>query len=140
MYLYRDSNLIGVGQLPLLAAGDDWTQGFGAIDGLVLERVMPNVTEGDRGLLSSETEQVERATLKVRNLTQEVWAVRLMDQVPYSEQEDLEVTFDAVPAPTETDVEGQRGILAWEFDLAPGAEQVVEVEHALRWPSGMTLR
>ena len=140
VYLYRDANLVGVGQLPLLAAGDDLSVGFGAIDGLVLTREMPLVSEGDRGLLSTETEQVENATLRVRNLTGEVWSVRLLDQVPYSEQEDLEVTFAASPPPDETDVEGDRGILAWEFDLQPGAEQAVEVEHALRWPSGMALR
>lgn len=140
MFLYRDSNLVGVGQLPLLAAGDDWTLGFGAIDGLVLERRMPEMSEGDRGLLSSETEQVQRATLSVKNLTGEAWAVRMLDQVPYSEQDDLEVTFTASPPPTETDVDGQRGILAWEFDLGPGAEQKIDIEHALRWPSGMALR
>ena len=140
VYLYRDANLVGVGQVPLLAAGDELSVGFGALDGLVLEREMPLVSEGDRGLLSTETEQVQNATLRVRNLTKEVWSVRLVDQVPYSEQEDLEVTFTANPPPDETDVEGERGILAWEFDLAPGAEQAVEVEHALRWPSGMALR
>lgn len=138
--LYRDSNLIGLGELPLLAAGAEWTQGFGAIEGLVLERQMPEVSEGDRGLLSSETEQTQSAVLIVKNLTDEAWAVRLMDQVPYSEQEDLEVTFGATPEPSEVDVDGQRGILAWEFDLAAGAEQSVQIEHALRWPSGMALR
>ena len=138
--LYRDSNLIGLGELPLLAAGAEWTQGFGAIEGLVLERQMPQVSEGDRGLLSSETEQMQSAVLGVKNLTEEAWAVRLLDQVPYSEQEDLEVTFSATPEPTEVDVDGQRGVLAWEFDLAAGAEKSVQIEHALRWPSGMALR
>lgn len=140
VYLYRDANLVGLGHVPLLAAGDEMSVGFGGIDGLMLERKMPQVSEGDRGLLSSETEQVETATLRVKNLTEEVWDVRLLDQVPYSEQEDLEVSFAADPAPDEVDVEGERGILAWEFDLAPGEEQAVEVEHALRWPSGMALR
>ncbi len=140
MYMYRDTNLIGVGQLPLLAAGDDLTLGFGAIDGLVLERQMPLVSEGDRGLLSTETEQVQSATLTVKNLTDEAWPVRLIDSVPYSEQDDLEVTYTAAPTPTFTDLDGQRGILAWEFDLAPGAETSVQIDHVLRWPSGMALR
>jgi uncharacterized protein (TIGR02231 family) len=140
VFLYRDTNLVGGATLPRLAAGDEWTQGFGAIDGLVLERRMPERSVGDRGLFSSETEQSERAMLTVRNLTDEIWPLRLLDQVPYSEQEELEATFKADPMPTETDVDGQRGILAWDFDLAPGAEQSVALEYALRWPSGMSLR
>lgn len=140
MTLFRDDNLVGAGQMPLLAAGDDWTVGFGAIDGLVLERLMPEVQEGDRGLLSSATERTEAASLIARNLTAEAWAVRLLDQVPYSEQEDLQISYEASPEPTEADVKGERGILAWEFELAPGAEQRIEIEHRLRWPSGMALR
>jgi hypothetical protein len=66
--------------------------------------------------------------------------VRLLDQVPYSEQEDLEVTYQADPAPTEADVKAQRGILAWDFDIAPGEERVVTLTHSLRWPQGMELQ
>ncbi len=140
VFLYSDRNLIGAGQLPLLAPGDEVTQGFGAIDGLILERRMPEVSEGDRGILSSETEQSQTATLTVRNLTGESWPVRLIDQIPYSEQDDLEVTFAANPAPTEENVDGQRGILAWEFDLPAGAGKSIEIEQSLRWPTGMALR
>lgn len=140
VWLYSDSNLVGQAQLPLLAAGDKAVQGFGAIDGLVLERTMPERATGDRGIILTETEQSERAVLTVKNLTEETWPVRMLDQVPYSEQDDLDVTFAANPAPDEVDVDAQRGILAWEFDVAPGAEQTVEIEHALSWPSGMALR
>ena len=78
--------------------------------------------------------------LEVENLTTEVWPVRLTDLVPYSEQEDLEISFEANPAPSETDVEGQRGILAWEFDVAPGETKAVSLTHTLRWPEGMDLQ
>lgn len=140
VYLYRDQTLIGGAEFPQLAAGDETHLGFGAIDGVILERQMPERSEGDRGILSGETEQSETATLTVKNLTSESWPVRLIDQIPYSEQDDLEITFAANPEPTEQDVDGQRGILAWEFDLPAGAERSVQIEHSLRWPSGMALR
>jgi hypothetical protein len=38
------------------------------------------------------------------------------------------------------DVDGQRGILAWEFDLAAGGKQTITLEHTLKWPQGMALR
>ncbi|WP_328757455.1 DUF4139 domain-containing protein [Fuscibacter oryzae] len=67
--------------------------GFGAIEGLLLTRDMPTRNEGDRGLLSSDTERTETAVLKIRNLTQESWPIHLLDQVPYSEQADLQITL-----------------------------------------------
>jgi Domain of unknown function (DUF4139) len=78
--------------------------------------------------------------LKVENLTDETWPVRLLDQVPYSEQEDLEITYSATPAPTETDVDGQRGILAWEFDLPAGATKEITLDHVISWPEGKVLQ
>ena len=66
--------------------------------------------------------------------------MRLVDQVPYSEEDDLDVSYSADPPETEAGKDGQRGLLAWEFDLAPGEEKVVTLRHTLRWPEGMEVR
>ena len=113
---------------------------FGAIEGLRLKRDMPVTAEGDRGVFTTSTQREEKAVLEVENLTDEVWPVRLLDQVPYSEQEDLEITYAAEPAPTEVNVDGQRGILAWEFDIAPGETKAVDLTTVMQWPEGMALR
>jgi predicted secreted protein len=76
----------------------------------------------------------------VENTGSEDWPVRILDQVPYSEQDELEVDVTATPEPTETDVEGQRGILAWDFDLPAGGKQTITLEHSLTWPEGMVLQ
>lgn len=139
-FLMREGVLVGGTALEILAPGAEATLAFGAIEGLRLKRDMPERAEGDRGLLSGSTQLEEKAVLEVENLTNEAWAVRLLDQVPYSEQEDLEISFEASPAPSETDVEGQRGITAWEFDLPAGETREVNLTYSLRWPAGMELR
>src|SRR3989338_7067022 len=101
---------------------------------------MPLRAEGDRGILTSSSQIEESAVLKIENLTDESWPLRVIDQVPYSEQEDLEITFTADPAPTETDVDGQRGILAWEFDLPAGETEEITLDHLLSWPEGKVLQ
>lgn len=138
--LYREGTLIGAIDLDRLAPQDKAEIGFGAIDGLKLTRDMPNRLTGDRGFLSSSTEQVETAVLKIENLTEESWPVRLVDQVPYSEQEELKISYSADPAVTETDPDGKRGLLAWEFELEPGAEKAVKLETRMRWPEGMVMQ
>ncbi|GAB1478912.1 DUF4139 domain-containing protein [Paracoccaceae bacterium] len=139
-FLLREGTLVGATWITGIAPGAEAEVAFGAIEGLQLTRDMPTRAEGDRGILSSSTELEEVAVLKVKNLTDETWPVRLLDQVPYSEQEDLEVSHQADPAPTEADVKAQRGILAWDFDIAPGEERVVTLTHSLRWPQGMELQ
>jgi len=139
-YLLRDGVLVGSTDLGLIAAGDKIDLPFGPIDGLRLTREMPRNSEGDAGFFASGTARKEAAVLRVENLTDEVWPIHLVDQVPYSEQEELEISFVATPAPDETDPEGRRGLLGWHFDLAPGDTHEVTLEADLRWPSGMELR
>jgi uncharacterized protein (TIGR02231 family) len=139
-YLWLDGALVGTTDLAALARGDETDIGFGPVRGLLLKRVVPDRIEGDRGVFSSSTEASETAVITVENLTGETWPVRLVDSVPYSEQEDLEIDWSAEPPPTETDVEGERGVLEWEFDIAPGETRELRLRHALRWPAGFVLR
>lgn len=138
--LYADGTMIGFSHLPLLAAGADTEIGFGPLDGLRLSRSMPNRSQGDRGVFSTTNELTEQALIKIENLTTQSWDIRMRDGVPYSEQEDLEVTFAASPAPTRRDPEGQRGVLEWEFDIPAGATQEVTLDYTLSWPEGFVLR
>ncbi|MGV8985623.1 MAG: DUF4139 domain-containing protein [Cypionkella sp.] len=139
-YLTRDGALVGDTDLKALASGAKVDLGFGAIDGLKLTRDMPERAQGDRGIFTSSTQLEEKAVLKVENLTDEAWPVHLLDQVPYSEQEDLKITYTADPAPTAKDVEGQRGVLAWDFDLAPKAKKEIKLDSVLNWPQGKVLQ
>ena len=139
-YYLRDGALVGGGDLAMTAAGDKLDLPFGPIDGLRLTREMPRNTEGDAGVFSSDTARSETAILRIENLTTEDWPLHVVDQVPYSEQDDLKISYSATPAPDETDPEGKRGLLGWHFDLAAGASQEITLETALRWPAGMELR
>ncbi len=139
-FLLREGVLVGETSLGVVAPGAEAEVAFGAIEGLRLKREMPLRAEGDRGILSSSTQVEEKAVLQVENLTQESWPVRLLDVVPYSEQEELEISYTADPAPTEVDVKGQRGVLAWEFEVAPGEKKAVQLDHVIRWPEGKELQ
>jgi uncharacterized protein (TIGR02231 family) len=138
--LYADGAFAGSADLPLVPAGGSAATGFGAIDGLTVTRIIPDRTSGETGFLTTANRQVETAVLSVENLTGEIWPVRLLDRVPVSEQDALAVTWSAAPMPDETDVDGQRGILAWTFDLPPGGTQEITLEHRLDWPEDQVLQ
>lgn len=137
---YLDGTFVGLRPTGMIAAGDEASFSFGPIEGLRLTRKVLDRSEGDRGVISRSNRREEVVEIEVRNLTGESWDLRLIDRVPYSEQEDLSVDWSATPKPSETDVEGARGILGWDLVLEPGAEQVVRLEQRLSWPADMVLR
>lgn len=138
--LFREGVLVGSTWLDVIAPGVETDVGFGAIETITVKREMPKRAGGETGVFVSANQQTESAVITVENTGTEAWPVRILDQVPYSEQDDLEIEVSASPEPTETDVEGQRGILAWEFDLAAGGKQTITLEQTLTWPEGMVLQ
>ncbi len=137
---YLDGRFIGRQGLDLIPAGGEAKLAFGPIDGLRLTRTVLDRNAGDRGIITKSNELSEAVEIKVENLTGEAWQVRLLDRVPFSEQEDLEIEWTAQPRPSEENVDGKRGIMAWDFELGAGESQLIELDHALEWPEGKVLR
>lgn len=138
--LWLDGAVVGAVDLPLVAAGDKLRIGFGAIDGLRLKRVIPQANEGDRGILSKSNERVEVAEITVENLTTRDWPMRVIDRVPYGDQEDLQIIHSASPGATTQDYDDKRGLLAWEFDLGAGQSQLIRLETTMTWPADQMLQ
>jgi uncharacterized protein (TIGR02231 family) len=138
--LFREGVLVGATWLDVIAEGVETDVGFGALETLRVKREMPKRAEGETGVFTSANQRSESAVITIENTGDQAWPVRIIDQVPYSEQDDLEIEVSASPEPTETDVDGQRGILAWEFDLSAGGKETITLEHSLTWPEGMVLR
>jgi uncharacterized protein (TIGR02231 family) len=138
--LFREGVLVGSVALSPIAPGAETELAFGALDTIRITREMPQRAGGETGIFTTENQQSEQVVIKVENLGAEAWPVRLMDQVPYSEQDDLQVETTLSPEPTETDVDGQRGILAWDFTLQGGEQKSFELGYTLTWPEGMVLR
>ena len=137
---FIDGELVGRQRFDGLIAEAEGELGFGPIDGLRISRAVLDQSEGGRGVISRSNQRNATAEIEVENLTQEAWALRITDRVPYSEQEDLQVTWSASPTPTEVNVEKQRGILAWDLDLQPGSTRVITLNTRLDWPEGKVLR
>ncbi|AHD02353.1 DUF4139 domain-containing protein [Leisingera methylohalidivorans] len=137
---FVDGKLVTVEPFAGLAPGAEMDAGFGPIEGLQLRRDVLGQSEGEQGLISRSSAQVQKVEITVENLTAQDWPVRVLDRVPYSQQDDLEIEWSAKPQPAEENVEKQRGILAWDLELEPGESQTIRLDTALSWPEGMVLR
>ena len=138
--LYLDGALTGSTQLPLVAVGDDMDLGFGALDGIILTRAVPNRSEGEAGIITSSNQINEEAVLRIENLTGRSWPLRVLDQVPYSEQDDLAISYRADPPATLTDLDDMRGVLAWDFEIAAGETREIRLQTSLNWPTDFMLQ
>jgi len=136
---HLDGRFVGRQDLALIPAGGEAELAFGPVEGLRLSRVVTR-SEGDRGVIRKATEWAETVRIRAENLTAEPWSVRLTDRVPYSEQEDLKITWSADPPPAGTDLDDRRGVLEWRFDLAPDAVREVGVTQRMTWPEGKVLQ
>lgn len=131
--------LVATDYSPEIGPSEQVDMGFGPLYGVTVERRILDRSSGDTGLISRSNQSVERAQISVENLTEQTWPLRLIDRVPYSEQDDLEITWTAGPRPTEENVEDKRGILAWDMDLEPGQSETILLDLKLSWPEGMVL-
>jgi uncharacterized protein (TIGR02231 family) len=138
--IFREGVLVGGTSLGLIAPNAETELAFGALDTIRIKRDMPVREGGETGILTTSNEVTEEVLITVENLGTEVWAVRVLDQVPYTEQTDLEIEMTATPAPSETDVDAQRGILAWDMELAGGEQKSITLGYTMTWPDGLVLR
>ncbi len=137
---FRDGAFVSDDEVDMVAAGATASLGFGKIDGLQVRRTTLRREDGSSGVLTTSNDRVVAYELSVENVSNRAWDVVLYDRVPVSEQEDLIVDWSARPRPTETNVDGRRGVIAWEFALESGAHKAIKLSYELQWPDGNELR
>ena len=138
--LYLDGTFVGRRSTQIVASGGESSLSFGPLEGLRLTYHVLGSAEGDRGVISKSNRREESVRMSVENLTAQAWDMRLIDRVPYSEQEDLKITWRASRTPSEQDIDGKRGVMAWEFEVPAGKSDDLELETVITWPEGKELR
>ena len=137
--LFLDGSLVGIDSIDYIPAGGDATVGFGPVRGLQVTRSVTNKSQGETGLLSVSNQSNELVQIDLNNLTGRDWPVRLQDRVPFSEQDDLKISYTATPPATTENLNRQRGVLEWRFDLPAGQTRQVTLETRMQWPEGKEL-
>lgn len=138
--LIRDGVSLGEARLDTMVDGAEAELAFGPVDGITVERVLLTENEGDRGVISKSNEMETEWRIEVANLTARSWPIEVVDRVSVSVQDALKVDWSASPEPDVEDMDDQRGVLAWHFDLEAGDSQEISLSENLRWPEGKMLQ
>ncbi len=135
-----DNQFVGLSDMPEVPAGDEGVLAFGPIEDLRLDLEVLDRSDSDSGILNRSNVRDEETRITVTNLGDAFYSLELIGQVPYSEQDELQITFTADPEPTERNYDFMRGILKWDLEVRPKEEIVVSVKESIRWPEEKLLK
>jgi uncharacterized protein (TIGR02231 family) len=137
--LFRDSIFVGNGQLPLLAPGEEHELGFGVDDLVRVRHTIAEQTRGESGWVSSSKTDVRNYRITVKNMHQRPIQLRVLDQIPVSQNEAIKIELLGRTQPTRRNVDEKRGVLAWDMTLAPDEEKAVEFGYRVTWPAAKSV-
>ena len=136
--LYRDGVFMGQGALPLLSPDEEAKLGFGADDLMKVKRSEVKRKKGEEGIISTSNVEERAWDIVVKNLHDVTIPVTVIDQMPFSANENVSIEPMAqMTPPTEKDLDKRRGVMAWRFDLESKAENTVKFGYKVTWPQNM---
>jgi uncharacterized protein (TIGR02231 family) len=109
--------------------------GFGADDKVKIERSVVKRNEGSAGLIVTSKTDERSFKISVRNGHDFPIRVAVQDQLPVSENEDIQVEMlPSTTPPTTTNVRDKRGVLEWAFEAKPSEVKDISFAWRVRWP------
>jgi uncharacterized protein (TIGR02231 family) len=133
--LFRDAVFVGNGQLPLLGPGEEHELGFGVDDSIRVKHAVAEDKRGETGIISTSKTDTRSYRITVKNLHERPIQVSVLDQIPVSQNADITVELTGKTAPTRRDLDGKRGVLAWDMKLEPAEERAIEFGYRATWPA-----
>ena len=134
--LYRDGIFIGRGLMGLTPKDETLRLGFGADEKVKVTRTITRKLEGSAGIISSAKTDEREFKITLRSGHARPIKAVIEDQVPTSETAEIQVEMLPVTTPpSERDLRDRRGVLAWNFEAAPGEAKEIKLGWRLRWPS-----
>ena len=139
MSVYRDGAFLSDRYLDTIPPGGEVELPFGSVDHLQLFWHDLSRNEGDEGFFNRSNMQVQIVEFGVTNLSDRPETMRLIYAVPYSEQDDLDLDLELSMEPSEENLDGRRGIHAWDLTVEPGEIRTIRMEARMSWPEGYDL-
>ncbi|MCX2864039.1 DUF4139 domain-containing protein [Paucibacter sp. PLA-PC-4] len=133
LQLFRDGDFVGQSQLRL--ANQDRLDLFFGRDERLRVTVEPEQRKaGDRGLIGSRVEQQLGRAYRIENLQQRHVSVQILEAAPVARHDDIKVLTRFDPEPAIDSWRQQPGIVAWQFELAPGQSQRLTAGYVIGYP------
>ena len=139
--LYRDGHFIGKDRWPDLLKDQPLNLPFGADNQIDISYVQQAPQDDKKGVFSKSNVEEKRILISVKNQHTTAQTIEIFDRMPVSGHKDIKVTtIKGATKPTETDVNGQQGILMWRKTLEPGELWQIKHQYQITYPSDQVLQ
>jgi hypothetical protein len=136
--LYVGADPAGSARLKLVSPGEAFTLPLG-IDRALKPVRNVQVVEATQGVFSKEEIGTYTVTIELANPYRAPVAVRVADQLPVSDQKDVETKL-IDSKPTAIQDEKKKGALEWRVTIAPQQKQVFSFTYTIKRPRGWQLQ
>jgi len=135
--LFRDGSFVGNGAIAFSEAGKDIDLGFGADDRVHVTRATLAEQTGQHGFIVNTRKTDQRSyKITVENLHSHPFEITVLDRIPYAEDQAVTVNrTTGATAPTATDVDDRRGVLAWTYTYDAGQSRDIVNAYEVSWPA-----
>lgn len=134
--LYVDDAFIGRTSINGVPAGDELKLAFGPDERIRVDRQVLERNHESSGVFSKSDVWRYRIRTTVENLYGEKVEVSLLDQLPVSREESIEVKLlDGTTGGSKED-ENKPGVRTWKLELGPNQKKVVELRFEVSFPRG----
>lgn len=133
--VFRDGAFVGGGALPLLRPGETAKLAFGADDKVRVDYRLETAVRSRQGLFDRDRRHERRYRIEIANHHARAMTITVLDQLPVARDERIEVVLlkDATQ-PSERDVDGRTGVLAWTHEYKPGETRIIRFAYAVSHP------
>lgn len=137
--LFRDGTFVGTGTLPVLSPGEEHELGFGADDQVRVRHAIADEKRGETGLISSARTDSRNYRITIKNMHERAVELVVHDHIPVSQNEDIKVEYVGPAQPSKKDIDGKRGVIAFESKLGPEEERLIEFGYRVIWPGARAI-
>jgi conserved hypothetical protein len=133
--IFFENTFVGKTLLNVHGASDTLNISLGRDKNVIISRVkMKDFTT--KQFLGSKKEETRAWSISVKNNKSQKIDMQLLDQVPVSTSEEIEVTVQKISGAQQNATTGE---VKWEFSLEPGAKKDFELNYSVKYPKYRSL-
>ena len=137
MSVFVDNGFVATSQLSNVAPGEKFDAFLGVDNAIRVERILVSRLTETGGVFSKTTKVTYTALIKIENLKKTPQALSVLDNIPFSQNEKIEVKVDS-PRPDEATRDAS-GIVTWTISINPGEKRDLKLAFSVEYPADLNV-
>ncbi|MGH7274729.1 MAG: DUF4139 domain-containing protein, partial [Nitrospiria bacterium] len=135
--VFRGGTFIGNSQLDVMRPGETVKLSFGVDDKVRVDYRLETGQRSKEGIFTKQERVERRYRIGVENYHTRPIEISLIDQIPVPQDERIKVELlKDSETPTQSDLDGRKGVLAWIHTYAPEEKRIIQFGYAVTYPEG----